>query len=57
MPTYEYRCKECNAMFVMSREVDERDEPVSCGCGWEARRVYSPPAIKFKGTGFYKTGG
>ena len=44
-------------MFVMSREVDERDEPVSCGCGWEARRVYSPPAIKFKGTGFYKTGG
>lgn len=57
MPTYEYRCDDCRALYVLSRNVNERDDNVECVCGSEARRIYNVPAIKFNGTGFYSTGG
>ena len=57
MPTYEYRCDDCRALYVLSRNVNERDDNVECVCGSEARRIYNDPAIKFNGTGFYSTGG
>ena len=56
MPTYEYRCDNCKALYVLSRNVNERDDNVECVCGSEARRIYNVPAIKFNGTGFYSTG-
>ena len=57
MPTYEYRCNNCKALYVLSRNVDERDDRVECICGSEGQRVYGVPAVKFNGTGFYSTGG
>lgn len=57
MPTYEYRCNNCKALYVLSRNVDERDDRVECVCGSEGQRVYGVPAVKFNGTGFYSTGG
>jgi putative FmdB family regulatory protein len=57
MPTYEYRCRDCKEVYVLSKNVDERDDRVECVCGSELRRVYNVPAIKFNGTGFYSTGG
>jgi putative FmdB family regulatory protein len=57
MPTYEYRCGKCDSLTILSRAVDDRDEPVSCVCGFESTRIYNAPGIQFKGTGFYKTGG
>jgi putative FmdB family regulatory protein len=57
MLTYEYRCKKCKAKFVIQKEMSERNEPVACGCGSKADRVYTSPSIQFKGTGFYTTGG
>jgi putative FmdB family regulatory protein len=57
MPTYEYRCRKCHSLIVLSRKTEERDEEVTCPCGQVSSRIYSTPAVQFKGTGFYSTGG
>lgn len=57
MPTYEYRCDKCNAHLVLSRNVNDRDTVVDCDCGHTFTRIYTAPAIQFKGSGFYSTGG
>lgn len=57
MPTYEYRCNKCMALVVLSRKAGERDEEVTCVCGNTSSRIYSTPSIRFKGSGFYSTGG
>jgi len=58
MPTYEYRCSQCNNTFETIRSYAERESDVLCPkCGLKSGRVYSVPGIQFKGTGFYKTGG
>jgi len=56
MPIYEYRCAkcgyECDSIFPIGRA----RKSVRCqGCNGRAVRVYSAPAIQFKGSGFYNT--
>ena len=55
MPTYEYVCKQCGHLFEIVQSM--RDEPLrECPeCGGELRKVFAPPAISFKGSGFYAT--
>jgi putative FmdB family regulatory protein len=55
MPTYEYACKSCGHRFEVVRSM--RDEPLTVcpECGGELRKVFAPPAISFKGSGFYAT--
>lgn len=57
MPIYEYECKKCGCHFEVRQDFD--DEPVTeCkndGCKGPAHRVFSPPTIIFKGSGFYVT--
>jgi putative FmdB family regulatory protein len=55
MPTYEYLCKSCGHLFEIVRSM--RDDPLTeCPqCGGELRKVFAPPAIAFKGSGFYAT--
>ena len=55
MPTYEYRCNKCKAVYVLSRSIDERSQDVNCVCGNNADRVFLPLFVQFRGTGFYKT--
>ena len=55
--TYEYKCEKCEQLYTLQREIDKRDDAVLCDCGWGATRIFSAPAIKFNGTGFYSTGG
>jgi putative FmdB family regulatory protein len=55
MPTYEYVCKNCGHVFEI---VQSMSDPalVECPvCGGELRKVFAPPAISFKGSGFYST--
>lgn len=56
MPTYEYECPSDNTRMELSLSYDH-EPPVCVVCGDTLRRVYTAPAIKFNGTGFYSTGG
>ena len=55
MPTYEYRCRDCGHSFEIVQKMS--DEPLThCPeCGGTLRKVFAPPAISFKGSGFYAT--
>lgn len=55
MPTYEYICKSCGHLFEIVQSM--RDDPLTeCPqCGGELRKVFTAPAIAFKGSGFYAT--
>ncbi len=55
MPTYEYVCKSCGHLFEIVQSM--KDDPLTecLECGGELRKVFAPPAISFKGSGFYAT--
>jgi putative FmdB family regulatory protein len=55
MPTYEYICKQCGHLFEIVQSMKD-DTLTECPqCGGELRKVFAPPAIAFKGSGFYAT--
>ncbi len=55
MPIYEYECSRCSSRFELKRSFSE-NSPVFCPqCGCDARLVFSPVPIIFKGSGFYST--
>lgn len=57
MPTYEYECKSCKRAFEVKHGIND-PAPTTCeNCGGELRRVFYPPGLVFKGTGFYSTDG
>ncbi len=56
MPTYEYKCKECGHQLEVVQSFTD-DALTKCpNCRKKAlRKVFSPPGVTFKGSGFYKT--
>jgi len=56
MPTYEYKCKDCGHQFDIVQSFSD-DALTKCpDCKKKAlRKVFSPPGVSFKGSGFYKT--
>ncbi len=65
MPTYDYRCKTCEAHFEIVQSITaksltrcpKKGGPAQCtspGKG-EVAKVFAAPGITFKGEGFYKT--
>lgn len=57
MPIYEYECKKCGHHFDVLQSFSD-PEVRSCrrnGCRGRVRKVLSPPAIIYKGSGFYTT--
>jgi len=59
MPVYEYKCKNCHYRFELKQSFNDNsnDDPiVTCPkCGSNAKRIFSPVSIIFKGPGFYTT--
>ncbi|HEX2127444.1 MAG TPA: FmdB family zinc ribbon protein [Thermoleophilaceae bacterium] len=54
MPLYDYRCENGHTFEVMQRMSD--DPITECvQCGAPVQRVLHPPAVHFKGSGFYTT--
>lgn len=55
MPKYEYACKSCGERLEVVQSFT--DDPLTeCpACAGPLRKVFSAPAISFKGSGFYKT--
>ena len=54
MPNYCYTCPRCGHTATINTTVAARDHQW-CICGWMLARVWSAPAIHFKGSGFYVT--
>lgn len=55
MPIYEYQCKGCSLRFELKRPFGENSGASCPSCRGEARRIFSPVPILFKGPGFYIT--
>lgn len=55
MPLYEYKCSSCGDVFEVMQKV--ADEPLTLheSCGGRVERLLSPPALQFKGAGWYVT--
>lgn len=56
MPLYEYECEVCKKRFErIQKFTDPTPDPCpNCGKG-PVRKLFSSPAIQFKGSGFYIT--
>lgn len=55
MPTYSYRCYECEHEFDKRQRMSEDPLTVCPECGGSIRRVVNSVGILFKGSGFYVT--
>ena len=55
MPTYAYRCTQCNEAFDVYQRFDEDSLTVCPACSGRLRKLFSPTGIVFKGGGFYRT--
>lgn len=56
MPNYQYACVSCDKEETINRPLELRDTHTTCPiCGYGMVRVWSPPGIQFKGSGFYST--
>ena len=56
MPLYEYECDVCGHRFEVIHQRFSDPPPEKCPtCGGTVRKLYSSPAIQFKGSGFYIT--
>jgi len=61
MPNYDFKCNDCGNIreqFIYHKDYEKY--VVRCptlNCNKVMERVYTVPGIKFKGPGFYSTGG
>ncbi len=56
MPTYTFRCETCGVVFDKFLSFRDDQSQVTCPNGHRTvHRVFRPPAVVFKGSGFYVT--
>ncbi len=55
MPKYEYACKSCGEHLEVVQTFADAALTECPACAGQLRKVFSPPSIAFKGSGFYRT--
>ena len=56
MPSYDFRCTSCDHRFEIVRPVSRAADAECCPeCKADAKRVFSPVGVVFKGSGFHNT--
>ncbi len=55
MPTYSYRCTECDNAFDVKQSFTDAALTECPVCGGALRKVFSPVGVTFNGGGFYRT--
>ncbi len=55
MPLYEYECNACAHRFEVIQKYSDAPIEVCPKCGGAVNKLFSSPAIQFKGSGFYLT--
>lgn len=54
MPTYSYRCTQCNHAFDIHQAFSDATLTVCPNCGGTLRKIFSPVGVSFTGSGFYR---
>jgi len=54
VPTYSYRCTECETAFDIQQAFTEDSLTVCPTCGGVLRKVFSAVGVSFSGSGFYR---
>ncbi len=54
MPLYDYRCAACGREVEVMHGINDRGPDACEACGSAMKKVLSPPAIHFKGSGWAK---
>lgn len=55
MPTYQYRCLDCDGLLEVVQSFTD-DALTDCpSCNGSLRKVYNSVGVVFKGSGFYRT--
>jgi putative FmdB family regulatory protein len=55
MPIYEYQCKRCHHRFERIQKFTDPHVKKCPECGGPVEQLLSPPAVQFKGSGWYVT--
>ncbi len=55
MPLYEYQCKKCKHRFEKIQKFSDPLLKKCPECGGPLEQLLSPPAVQFKGSGWYVT--
>lgn len=55
MPIYEYKCIKCGEIFEVVQKISDPPLKKCIKCGGMVTKLLSPPAIQFKGSGWYIT--
>ena len=55
MPLYEYECTSCHERAEILQRASDPPYSHCPKCGGDMKKLFSSPAIQFKGSGFYKT--
>ena len=55
MPTYSYRCTECDNAFDIVQAFTDDTLTVCPNCGGPLRKLFNTVGVTFNGSGFYRT--
>jgi putative FmdB family regulatory protein len=56
MPTYEYKCKDCETSKSDVRSINDPEPEIICEeCGKNMSKIFNLGAVTFNGSGFYRT--
>ncbi len=55
MPTYSYKCKQCQHAFDALQSIQDAALTSCPECNGELVKVYGSVGVTFKGSGFYRT--
>jgi putative FmdB family regulatory protein len=55
MPTYSYRCTECDNAFDIHQAFTDDSLTVCDVCGGKLRKLFNTIGVTFNGSGFYRT--
>lgn len=56
MPTFDFQCRACQHVFEFARPFGSNAQPACPSCsGKRVEKLIAPPAVHFKGSGWYKT--
>jgi putative FmdB family regulatory protein len=54
VPTYSYRCTECDTAFDIQQSFSDDSLTVCPTCAGKLRKVFSAVGVSFTGSGFYQ---